>query len=143
MLVFRTGGFNGFLIKQNQIAAGLRELDKPLLRGVRILKRWTQENIESGGAKGGFSWPPLSPRTIREKQAEGYGDKPLIRTGKMRDSWSEFADRKVGRLTSNTLYARKHQFGEQVPQRPIFPTNREAMQLLMPIFHHHVRINVR
>ena len=145
MLVFRTGGLSGFMLRSNQIRGNLRNQSSPLDRGIRAIKAWTRQNILSGGTLAEANWPSLAARTIAEKRRLGVGqpERPLIRTGYLLSEWTTVVANTWASLTSKAGHSGFHQWGSgKVPQRRIFPTEEQAVKLLLPIFHHHVKISI-
>lgn len=73
-------------------------------------------------------WPPLSPRTIAEKQRLGFygqvsSSDPLLRTGALRDSIKHSVEDDEVILGSDDPFAEFHEFGTELePPRPFIGT---------------------
>ncbi|PZP48539.1 MAG: hypothetical protein DI601_00180 [Azospirillum brasilense] len=69
-------------------------------------------------------WPALAESTVADRVRQGYpADKPLLRTGALRESIDYEADAASLSVTigSDSEYAPAHEFGaENLPARPVF-----------------------
>jgi phage gpG-like protein len=81
------------------------------------------------------NWSPLKPATIKAKNRDGYGSKPLIRSGTLsqsprvisatRRTVTVGSDRRVGAHSLAAI----HQLGTRdgrIPARPFFPFSRDG-----------------
>lgn len=113
----------------------LNKLAKKIGNGRRVANRqWaaqlygmTIRNFEAQGVLLGEPWKPLSERTAKRKEAEGYSPLALLRTGNLRQSFLPFSDDKTAgvgaRASFGVDYAKVHQEGsDRVPARPMLPT---------------------
>jgi len=96
----------------------LREVGEALL--FNIDKRFETETDPDGK-----KWRPLSPFTIAMKQQQGRIQKILQSTGRLRGSFEYRISNEKLIIGTNVSYARKHQFGEGVPQRKIVGVSKE------------------
>lgn len=96
----------------------------------RLVSGWMESEIgesfdREGAGKLGGRWKRLSPAYAAQKEADGYGDKPiLVRDGDLRDSLTKgggHAIRHIGPrqlvFGSTVAYGPAHQLGHGVPQR--------------------------
>lgn len=88
--------------------------------------------------KRGVRWPPLAESTKWRKRAKGYADRPLVATGKMRDSLRVLRRASKGFKYGTTVKSRKgfaypglHNVGgPKVPQRRwLFLTRKDYTQM--------------
>lgn len=78
----------------------------PVIAG--IMHDAVMENFERGGRP---KWLGLKPATIAQKQKLGYGDKILIRRGRLYSSITQQSDSHSAVVGTNLKYAAIHQFG--------------------------------
>jgi phage gpG-like protein len=74
------------------------------------------------------TWPPLSPKTIKEKAKLGYGSTPLVREGQLARTPRivSVTDKNVV-VGSDRADAKYHQLGTKtIPARPFFPFDPET-----------------
>jgi phage virion morphogenesis protein len=79
------------------------------------MKEAVERNFAAGGRP---EWHPLSKAYLKQKKAMGFGDKILIRTGKLRSSITESFGRDYAQVGSNLEYATIHQFGGDITIPP-------------------------
>ena len=79
----------------------------------------------------GQPWEPLSPATIKRKQAKGNTGagnvKILTDTGQLRNSWTSEIGANFVEIGTPTQYAVYHQNGYGVPQRKMVPSKSDPL----------------
>ena len=119
--------------------AALARLDEPVQRSLAVLRETIAGAFDSEGMSLGAAWPPLAPRTLREKLRLGYPAQPLVRTGLLRSGWeASLTGPGQGTLRSAAPYARAHEEGLGVPQRRFLPGLEAAGSALREVFEQHV-----
>jgi phage gpG-like protein len=106
--------------------------------GPAVLETMAELQEDWWATAGGGTWPPLSPRTIEEKERLGFPLDILVRTGRLmaaatenplrksRDAYAEFFPEEVY-WTLEVEYAPFHQLGgEIIPQRELFDDTPDA-----------------
>jgi hypothetical protein len=104
------------------------------------LYQFVIKNIDTGGRLVG-GWAPLAPATIREKQRIGK-EKPLIRTGQLRNSFVPFSSVDNGGVKSDLDYAADHEEGRperNLPQRKLLPTQTQASKIGVKVYRDFIR----
>lgn len=116
----------------------------------RYLSRTARRQFTTKGAHLGTPWEPLKPEYARRKRLQGYGNRPLVLTGKMRD---EFIQRpmKVERYEpqraefgsdSNIAVwqhgGTKRQGRKHIPARPILKQTPEVTQELNNVIYDYI-----
>lgn len=97
---------------------------RPLLIGLGTMAmREFDKNFRAQGRP--TQWAPLKPKTLYRRRKSGKGAKILRDTGRLQQSLSQGRTGNVYRLEprsltigSNLVYARIHQFGGTIKQRP-------------------------
>lgn len=93
-----------------------------------FLDTWVQRNFQSSGDKVG-GWAPLKHRV----------GKPLILTGRLRQSFSSFWSRLDAGIGSNIKYAPFHNEGTaRLPQRRILPQDDDVRQDVRRLYDVHI-----
>lgn len=104
------------------IEARLSDLT-PVMRVIsEDLKTFIDSRFESSQSPSGAPWQPLKPATIaRRRQGSS---KPLVDTGRLRNSISARPQKQSLEFGTNVVYAGTHQFGHgPVPARPFLPVS--------------------
>ncbi|MBF0096242.1 MAG: phage virion morphogenesis protein [Magnetococcales bacterium] len=97
----------------------LRDATFNLLPTMEKLAGAMKEAVERNFAAGGRpEWHPLSRAYLKQKKAMGFGDKILIRTGKLSSSITESFGRDYAQVGTNLEYAAIHQFGGDITIPP-------------------------
>lgn len=110
------------------------------LAAATTIKGWTIRNINQEGRlhdEGKFRWPPLKPSTIEaRRRGGGLGEpKPLQDTGRLKGGFEASATKGFGIVRNNVNYAPVHEFGtNKVPQRKMFPSKKQATDLVLPVY---------
>lgn len=69
----------------------------------------------------GKAWAKIKPRPTRKGGNIAGRDKPLLDTGRLRNSMTYNADKSSVRIGTNVVYAEQHQIGIGVKQRKFLP----------------------
>lgn len=64
--------------------------------GPAILREFGRQQLEWFESRGGGTWPPLAPSTLRQKLRRGFPPDPMVRTGRLRDAVSDPLGRGAG-----------------------------------------------
>jgi len=103
-------------------AINLSAVLAPLAQDLRTL---IDNSFQQSRSPGGDDWRPLSPRTIaRRRHGSGSGPraKPLIDTGRLRNSLQVVAQPRSIQFGTSVEYAGPQQFGTKtIPARPFLP----------------------
>lgn len=105
-----------------------------------------RRQFASGGSYGSGGWAPLAPSTLRSKQAAGYPDDILVRTGRLKGSLSEVGHGDQVREASPTQmlfgssveYGAFHQAGTAVMprRRPVQPPGADRRDIVKILQRH-------
>ena len=110
------------------------------LKAAVALDSWVKRNFNAEGRRHEDStlhWKPLSPITIARRK---HGGSTILQdTGNLRRNWEHRATNRAGFLKSRQDYSGAHEEGIGVPQRKIFPTQKQGTALVLPIFKQYVR----
>jgi len=90
------------------------------------------------GSVFGEPWAPLSPKTVEQKQKQGYPKKPLVRTGRMRKSFQSTATPKSVVVFNTTDYFKYHQSNkprQKLPRRVMMKLDEMRRQIVVKKFH--------
>ena len=107
------------------------DLRTPLARAAVLLDQWVQKNFRTEGGKVG-GWPPFAKNKagipiVEAREPERAPAKLLQRTGRLRSSFSPFADRKRAGIGSDLPYAEPHHTGAgRLPERRMLPDKGKA-----------------
>ena len=122
------------------------------LLGVRNdLKDWTAQFVQTGnlltktfketfnvqGKNIGESWTPLKPSTIAEKARLGFPLDPLIRTGKMSNSFVSKPTRfevVISNPTPYFIYHQSRQPRHKLPRRVMMKLDERRREMIVKIF---------
>lgn len=109
--------------------------------GARLMD-WVRRNFRAHGAlleDEPSGWPPLAPATLAERRRRGLGMEPLIATGRLYRGFTVTADAESVEVANPVPYAARHQAGDGVPRRAIFPEPAQAARIVFPEVLRHVR----
>lgn len=100
------------------LKTSLKDFTVPLTKSSDMYLNVISQNFKDEGQTFGEKWQPLSPVTIaikRKLYEQGKSKaiyKPLVRTGKLRDSFDYRLSGKINSMISNAMsYAKLHQEG--------------------------------
>jgi len=97
--------------------------------GSEIVNR-TKSNVNAGEDADKNTFTPLKSKTIKYKQAKGYGSNTLISTGKLLNSINYQANSESVSVGSDVPYAKFHQYGTKyLPVRKFIPISLEELPL--------------
>lgn len=101
---------------------------RPVMKSIgEYLVLATRERWDKAQAPDGSSWKPNTPFTLQQKAAAGRILKPLVSTGRLRDSITYKADESSVLVGTNVQYAAIHQFGGSTGPRKIVAKNKKAL----------------
>jgi len=105
-------------------------LRTPLAQAAVLLDQWVQKNFKSEGGKVG-GWAPFKVggrwKTNSKGRTFDASAKLLQDTGRLRASFTPFADKKQAGIGSDLPYAKPHHKGEEgLPARPMLPDKNPA-----------------
>lgn len=129
--------------RMEEIAKRLKNLKPVLTVAAEDLRKFVDNRFESSSAPDGEEWQDLSPTTIMRRAQRGkrrgkngrrrklstqalhnaIGNvKPLVDTGRLRQSITTRVDNGSVYVGTNTAYAAVHQWGgAEIPARPFLP----------------------
>ena len=107
----------------------------------RALRGWVRLNYDASGAlhaelSGG--WPPLAKATQAARRRRGRGTALLEDTGRLRAGTVLSSNARQAVLANPVPYAVRHQLGQGVPRRPIFPGMRQARSIAVKAISRHM-----
>ena len=132
---------------------GTQELSRRLQNIGEGIKDWTpafreaseelagifaNEVFDTKGGTIGESWKPLTPRYLSQKLKQGYPADPLVRTGKMKNSFKTQFKADFGEVWNSMFYFKYHQSKEprsKIPRRIMMKLGENQKQLVVKIFH--------
>lgn len=80
------------------------------------------DGFEKATAPDGSAWQALSPRTVARRRKRGKGARPLLDTGRLRNSLKITHDANGVYVSTPVVYAAAHNFGHaQIPARQFLP----------------------
>ncbi len=107
------------------------DLRTPYARAAVLLDQWVQKNFKSEGGKVG-GWVPFAKNKdgiplVEVREPDRAPAKLLQRTGRLRSSFSPFANTKQAGIGSDLPYAETHHKGTgNAPERPLLPEKNPA-----------------
>lgn len=109
------------------------DLRTPLARAAVLLDQWVQKNFKTEGGKVG-GWTPFAKNAegvplVELRDPKRAPAKLLQRTGRLRSSFSPFADKKRAGIGSDIPYAEPHHKGQAwLPERQLLPDKGKAQR---------------
>ena len=107
----------------------LKDLKAPL----KIIEKYLMRRIYNGFEKStdpyGKAWEDIAELTLLTRKKNTKDERPLIDTGKLRNSFESTIDKNTLTIGSNNEYAQDHQYGGTtasgaiIPQRMMIPTS--------------------
>ena len=93
------------LLPEGDLSGILAALSESGLEGVLeaeagVMQEWQRANFASEGGVFGDSWAPDAPKTIAEKQRQGFGAATLIREGHLQAEAGQTSDYEAGSVTT-------------------------------------------
>lgn len=81
------------------------------------------DGFEKATAPDGSAWQTLAPSTVARRRKRGKGAKPLLDTGRLRNSLKITHDANGVYVSTPVVYAAAHNFGYgAIPQRQFLPS---------------------
>ena len=112
------------------------------------IEAWVKRNFRADGRnhdESRYYWPPLKASTIAaRRKGRGVGTPKILRdTGNLQNRWSRIITNKQGILKSQQNYSGIHEGGtSRIPQRKIFPTEKQGRSIVRPVFETWIRKNI-
>ena len=118
-------GLDEAIARLDEIGQRARDLRPVLAVAAEDLKTLVDDSFEQSRAPDGSPWAPLASSTVaRRRQGSS---KPLIDTGRLRNSINASSGPSSLKVGTNVPYAAYHQFGtEDIPARPFLPVVGDA-----------------
>lgn len=118
------------------------------LKAAIVIHGWMMRNFKTEGGmhdRANLRWPALAESTIqarlRRKQWPGL---KLQVNGTLRMGFVPSGTMLSGKVENYVPYARYHEEGtKRMPMRKMFPSERQAYDLVRPIFRDHVRVSIK
>lgn len=86
------------------------------------IKTLVSDGFDAAKAPDGGAWRALSARTLARRRKKGKGAKPLLDTGRLRNSLKITHDASGVYVSTPVVYAAAHNFGHaQIQQRQFLP----------------------
>ena len=126
----------------------LAKLSGAHLKAAIVIHGWVMRNFKTEGGmhdRANLRWPALAESTIqarlRRKQWPGL---KLQVNGTLRMGFVPSGTMLSGKVENYVPYARYHEEGtKRMPMRKMFPSERQAYDLVRPIFRDHVRVSIK
>lgn len=138
----KVSGQQKFLRHMGKIPKKLSNKRGMYLAAVITYERWIKKNFQAQGRNhenSKFHWKPLKESTIkRRRKGKGRGNPKVLRdTGNLMLRWERTATNQYGRLRSGVKYSSVHENGAKrrgIPQRKIFPSDKQGRDITRPVF---------
>lgn len=150
VITIKVKGVKNLVKDYSQFRNSMKDMTEPLEMSSKSYLNVIHTNFKDEGRTFNQPWPPLSPITIKEKQAlrkkgQSIGTtKPLLRTGALRKSFEyDISSKLSANIVNNTEYALIHQEGGkanfhgrsvQIPQRILADVDAERVNMVGMIF---------
>jgi phage gpG-like protein len=131
------------------VGKSLSDFRQPFGSSAQYLKRtFSKDVFASQGQAIGERWKRLSPATVAEKARLGYFSGPLIRTGRMQNSFQSIVSTDQAVVYNTAEYAKYHQSnrpraGMRLPRRPIMALGPNQKTTIVRYFQEYVRESMR
>lgn len=115
--------------------AAVTDLRTPYARASVLLDQWVQKNFKTEGGKVG-GWQPFAKNSagipiVELREPDRAPAKLLQRTGRLRSSFTPFANTKSAGIGSDLPYAKDHHEGIGLPARQLLPDHNPAYKEVM------------
>lgn len=142
--MIRIRGLGGLRAEQQRlrrVARRLSDFQDAHTAAGKALRDWVRRNHDARGAlheelPGG--WPPLARATLAARRGRGGGTAILEVTGRLRAGTVLKVNAQQAVLDNPVPYAARHQLGQGVPRRPIFPGLRQARSIAVEAIMRHM-----
>ena len=113
-----------------------------------VIHSWVMRNFRAEGGMhddARLGWAPLAPSTIASRlRRKKWPGKKLQVDGILRMGFIPRGTQRSGKVQNYVPYARYHEEGtKRMPMRKMFPSERQAYDLIRPIFRDHVRVSIK
>lgn len=137
MFTVTINGDTRIIEKLNKLAVEIQNPSAVLQETGDMLIQEFTDNFSSEGGRLDTKWAQLSQATLIQKARAGYGGKGiLVRTGKMRDSFTKETQKYLVRVFNPTSYYIYHQLGTKyMPQRVMIKATERIKQEVVAIFN--------
>ena len=148
MLKLKTSGIKEVRSRVSARREKLANLEGAHLKAAIVIHSWVMRNFRVEGgmhADAQHRWVPLAPSTIAARVRRGtWPGKKLQVNGILRMGFVPSGTRRMGKVENFVPYAVYHEKGTpKMPMRKMFPSERQAYDLIRPIFHDHVRVSIK
>lgn len=102
--------------------------------------------FETRGGEIGEKWPPLKPQYLARKAAGGFPTDPLVKTGKMKNSFQNLYKADYAEVWNSVEYFKYHQSNKPrrvLPRRVMMKLGENQKQLVVKVFHTHWQKKVK
>ena len=127
-----------------------REIDTPrdpLSKTGRFMQMEAFANFPAEGSVFGEKWAPLEAKTIRIKEAKGFGGQPMmVRTGRLLSSFFVHLGKRFVRVYNPVVYAGMHQnigVGRKLTRRVLLKLAKKQVDEITKIFVNWVAMTIR
>jgi len=111
----------------------LSNFSEPLIKANALIRRAIDVNFDTSGRELGAPWKPLAQSTIKQKG----NSQILVRTGKMRSSFSSIITPMSATIRNVTSYFRFHQSAEarnRLPRRVMMRIDQKRRDEIIRLF---------
>ena len=130
------------------LGASLSDFRQPFNSSAEYLKRtFSKDVFSTQGRAIGERWKRLSPATVAEKARLGYFSGPLIRTGRMQNSFQSIVQTDQAVVYNTTEYAKYHQSKQgrsgRLPRRAMMGLGDNQKFTIVRYFQEYVQQSMR
>lgn len=114
--------------------------------GDEAARYFANQGFSSQGGVFGARWSPLAKRTIVQKSKRFPGKSPLVRTGKMRDSFTYSASSRQVVIGNKMDYFKYHQSTlprTKLPRRQMMGVNGPVRKMVQDIISDEIKLKIR
>jgi hypothetical protein len=144
-LNLKVSGQQKFIRNVKGISKRLQNKRGVHLAAVIAYERWIKKNFQADGKNhenSRYKWKPLKESTVqRRRKGRGTGSPKILRdTGSLMGRWNRIATDKFGKIRSGVTHSMTHENGTRhIPQRKIFPADKQGRKIVDPVFRKFVQ----
>ena len=138
-------GLRSARVKVRSLFSKGKKIQPALKAAVIEVEKWVKRNFTREGGMhedASLKWKPLKASTVKQRRkGKGKGSAKILRdTGNLQLRWNRRIRNKEASLRSAVGYSKYHEEGtKHIPKRKIFPTERQAIKIIEPIFKGHFK----
>jgi phage gpG-like protein len=125
------------------LSANTKNLTVPFRKSAdTLIRTFSRDVFSTQGAAIGEKWKRLSPYTVAQKARQGYPSDTLIRTGKMRRSFTSIVASDQAVVYNTAPYFKYHQSNKprtKIPRRVMMKLGEIQRQQVVKIFQRYLQ----